>query len=221
MFKRMTTYIEQHNLLYSSQYGFRKGHSTQHAILDIIYDIQGNMNQRLLSCGVFIDLKKALDTVDHEILLNKLNHYGFRGVINDWFSSYLNNRTQTTQVGQHISDKAIITCGVPQWSVLGPLLFCYMSTIFTNVQINSSFYLFADDTNILYADKNVKALETTINIELGKFYVWLTANKLTLNTKKSNFIVFHPYQKQLAYQPKICMFVNEQNKYVDLESEVY
>ena len=83
------------------------------------------------------------------------------------------------------------------------------------------FYLFADDTNILYADKNVKALETTINIELGKFYVWLTANKLTLNIKKSNFIVFHPYQKQLAYQPKICMFDNEQNKYVDLESKVY
>ena len=110
----MTSYIEQHNLLYPSQYGFRKGHSTQHAILDIINDIQANMNQRLLSCGVFIDLKKAFDTVDHKILLNKLNHYGFRGIINDWFSSYLNNRTQTTQVGQHISDKAIITCGVPQ-----------------------------------------------------------------------------------------------------------
>ena len=83
------------------------------------------------------------------------------------------------------------------------------------------FYLFADDTNILYADKNVKALETTIQIELQKLYVWLTANKLMLNTKKSNFIVFHPYQKQLAYQPKICMFDNEQNRYVDLESKVY
>ena len=105
----MTSYIEQHNLLYPSQYGFRKGHSTQHAILDIINDIQANMNQRLLSCGVFIDLKKAFDTVDHEILLKKLNHYGFRGITNDWFSSYLSNRTQTTQVGQHISDKAIIT----------------------------------------------------------------------------------------------------------------
>ena len=99
MYKRMTSYIEQHNLLHSSQYGFCKGHSTQHAILDIINDIQANMNQRLLSCGVFIDLKKAFDTVDHKILLNKLNHYGFRGVVNDWCSSYLNNRTQTTQVG--------------------------------------------------------------------------------------------------------------------------
>ena len=220
MCKRMTSYIEKHNLLYPSQYGFRKGHSTQHAILDI-NDIQANMNQRLLSCGVFIDLKKAFDTVDHEMLLNKLNHYGFRGIINDWFSSYLNNRTQTTQVGQHISNKAIITCGVPQGSVLGPLLFLLYVNDMHKCSNKLQFYLFVDDTNILYADKNVKALETTINIELQKLYVWLTANKLMLNTKKSNFIVFHPYQNQLAYQPKICMFDNEQNKYVDLESKVY
>ena len=86
MYKRMTSYIEKHNLLCPSQYGFHKGHSTQHAILDIINDVQTNMNQRLLPCGVFIDLKNAFDTVDHEILLNKPNHYGFHGIINDWFS---------------------------------------------------------------------------------------------------------------------------------------
>ena len=80
------------------------------------------MNQRLLSCGVFIDLKKAFDTVNHDILLDKLNHYGFRGIINDWFSSYLKIRTQTTQVGHHVSDKAAVGCGVPQGSILGPLL---------------------------------------------------------------------------------------------------
>ena len=203
MYKRMTSYIKQHDLLYPSQYSFRKGHSTQHAILDIINDIQANMNQQLLSFGVIIDLKKAFDTVNHEILLNKLNHYGFRGVINDWFSSYLNNRTQTTQVGQHISDKAIITCGVPQGSVLGPLLFLLYVNNIHKCSNKLWCYPFADDTNILYADKNVKALEATINIELGKFYVWLTSNKLMLNTKKSNFKVFHPYQKQLAYQPKL------------------
>ena len=94
MYKRMTSYIEQHDLLYPSQYGFRKGHSTQHAILDI-NDIQANMNQRLLSCGVFIDLKKAFDTVDHEILLNNLNHYGFRGIINEitWKSRVQSTRS--------------------------------------------------------------------------------------------------------------------------------
>ena len=114
----MTSYIQKRDLLYHSQYGFRKRHSTQHAILDTVNDIRSNVNQGLLSCGVFIDLKKAFDTVDHNILLNKLNHYGFRGIINDWFSSYLKYRMQTTQVGQHIFDKAVVGCGVPQGSIL-------------------------------------------------------------------------------------------------------
>ena len=86
IYNRLTSYIKKHELLYSAQYGFRKGHSTQHTILDIVNDIQTNMNERLISCGVFIDLKKAFDTVDHDILLDTLNRYGFRGIINVWFS---------------------------------------------------------------------------------------------------------------------------------------
>jgi len=94
-----------------------------HAILDIVSTIQEDMDKRLFSCGVFIDLKKAFDTVDHKILLHKLNDYGFRVVINKWFSSYLDGRTQTTQIASHISKRQNTTCGVPQGSVLGPLLF--------------------------------------------------------------------------------------------------
>ena len=124
------------------------------------------MNQRLLSCGVFIDLKKAFDTVDQDVLLDKLNHYGFRGIINSWFSSYLKNRTQTTQVDCHISDKAVVGCGVPQGSVLGPLLFL----------------LYVNDIHRC-SNKNLKDLETTVNNELQNLYNWLTANKLTLNIK--------------------------------------
>ena len=150
IYNRLTSYINKHELLYSSQYGFHKGHSTQHAILDIVNDIQSNMNQRLLSCGVFIDLKKAFDTVNHDILLDKLNHYGFRGIINDWFSSYLKNRTQTTTVGHHVSDKAAVGYGVPQGSILGPLLFLLYVYDIHRCSNKFRFYLFADDTNILY-----------------------------------------------------------------------
>ena len=118
IFKRMESFIAQHNMLSPSQYGFRKTLSTQHAILDIVSTIQTNMDKRLFSCGVFIDRKKAFDTVDHKILLHKLDHYGFRGVINKWFSSYLQGRTQTTQIDSYISARNDITSGVPQGSVL-------------------------------------------------------------------------------------------------------
>ena len=96
IYNRLKSYIKKVELLYSSQYGFRKKHPTKHAKVDYVNDIQTNMNQQLLSFGIFIDLKKAFDTVDHNNLLDKLNHYGFPGLINDWFSSYLKNRVQTT-----------------------------------------------------------------------------------------------------------------------------
>ena len=149
--------------------------------------------------------------------MHKLYHYGFRGVINKWFSSYLDGRTQTTQVGSYVSKTQNTTCGVPQGSVLGPLLFLIYINDIQESSDKLKLFLFADDTNAVYADKNLKSLEFTVNQELCKLFDWLTANKLTLNIKKTNFVIFRPAQRKLNYHPKIMIFDNNQNKNVALE----
>ena len=206
---------------FSSQYGFRENCSTQHAILDILNKIQNNIDKRFYSCGIFIDLKKAFDTVDHPILLYKLHYYGIRGIINDWFSSYLSVRMQSTQIGSIVSSKERIVCGVPQGSVLGPLLFL----IYVNDMHRSSkefdFYLFADDTNLLYAEKDLNKLEVVVNEELLKLCEWLNSNKLSLNVSKSNFVIFHPYQRKVYREVNLKILDNNSEQLVSLERKTY
>ena len=221
MYNRLKSYLELNGLLYNGQYGFRENMSTQHAILDIVNSIQSNMDNKLFTCGIFLDFKKAFDTVDHSILLSKLYHYGIRGPVNEWFSSYLNGRVQTTQIDKRISSKRNVLTGVPQGSVLGPLLFViYINDIYNSSE-KLSFYLFADDTNLLYADKDLKSLESVINIELQKVCDWLNANKLTINAKKSNFVIFRPSQKKLSYQINIRIYNNASNSDTFLECKDY
>jgi hypothetical protein len=98
MYNRIASFLKKNNTLFSTQYGFREKHTTQHALLDTVSKIQNNMDNKLFSCCIFIDLQKAFDTVNHTILLSKLNYYSIRGVINNWFCSYLNGRSQTTQI---------------------------------------------------------------------------------------------------------------------------
>ena len=222
MYNRLKSYIEDNELLYKAQYGFRETFSTQHAILDIVSMIQTNMDKKMFTCGIFLDFKKAFDTVNHIILLDKLHHYGIRGIVHEWFTSYLANRTQTTHIdNDHISSKKNSITGVPQGSVLGPLLFLiYINDIYL-CSNKLAFYLFADDTNLLYADNDLKTLETVVNNELKSVCNWLNAKKLTINAKKSNFVIFRPAQKRINHQPCIRIPDNKNNVFALLECKDY
>ena len=187
-------FIKDLLIIYSSQYGFRSRHSTQHATLEILNDILSNFDKGQFTFCLFIDLKKAFDTVNYDILLSKLKNYGFRGVVNDWFKSYLIGRRQYTTINGYISDSPRTLCGVPQGSVLGTLLFLlYINDLYKSSN-KLQFYLFADDTSLTYANGDLKKLETEINEELFKVCSSLVVNKLTLNIKKTNYryIIFHP-----------------------------
>ena len=122
MFKRLYGYLESRNILYPLQFGFRQKCSTNHALIQITESIRNSIDNNEFGCGIFIDLKKAFYTVNYSILLSKLNHYGVRGKAYDWFQSYLPNREQFVSIIGHKSDSLSITCGVPQRSILGPLL---------------------------------------------------------------------------------------------------
>ena len=221
IYNGLKRFLEKHNVLYHSQYGFREGHSTFHALIEIVNNIQLNIDRKLFTCGVFLDLKKAFDTVDHSILLHKLEHYGVRGVVKDWFTSYLSDRYQTTQIGDCVSDKKRCVCGVPQCSDLGPLLFLiYINDIY-NCLNKLSFYLFADDTNILYADKCLRSLQTIVNAELKNVSTWLSTNKLSINVKKSNYVIFKSYQKRINYEVDIKIHDNATNTLASFERKDY
>lgn len=220
VYNRLINFIDKHDILSDVQYGFRKKHSTQHTLLDIINTIQYNMDHKLLTCAVFIDLAKAFDTVDHSILLKKLYIYGIRGCVYNWFKSYLSERTQTTSVNNCISDKVGINYGVPQGSILGPVLFLLYINDICNVSKILKFHIFADDTNILYSNKCIKKLESTMNTELEKLQIWFIANKLTINTKKTNFVIFHS-SRRLIVPINIQIFDYKTNKFLPLDQKNY
>ena len=188
-------------------------------MLDIVNTILQNMDNGEFSCGVFIDLKKAFDTVNHEILLAKLDNYGIRGVFNSCLRSYLTDRKQTTEVNNVVSQAESTLCGVPQGSVLGPLLFLlYINDIYKSSSL-FAFYLFADDTSIILANNNLKDLETLVNRELGN--EWLKADKLSLNIKKTIFVIFCPRQKNMPFIPRIRILDSVTNTYAYLEMKDY
>ena len=192
MYNRIELFLNEFNLIYENQFGFRKKHSTEHALSAIIEQIRTNLDNKTFSAAVFIDLEKAFDTVNHCILLKKLDHYGINNIANRWLGSYLSNRMQNVSLNGASSENQPITCGVPQGSILGPLLFLIYIDDLRFSLTNCSVFHFADDTNLLFSMKNPKLLSKVINKELKNLYEWLCSNRLSLNASKTEFLIFRP-----------------------------
>ena len=172
-------------LICSQQSGFRPGYSTCTSLTYVTNYLYKQMDQGKITGIVFLDLKKAFDTVDHELLLCKLNAYGIRDAALAWFKSYLINRKQATTFRGESSVLESFEVGVPQGSILGPLLFMIYINDLPQVVSKASVMLYADDTAIMYSDSNIVNVESTLNEELDAINSWLKLNKLTLNASKT------------------------------------
>jgi hypothetical protein len=190
MYKRLNDYLTKYTMLSPNQYGFRKGYSCYMALLDMHYNISTALDRKEYAAGVFLDLSKAFDTVDHAILIKKLEHYGIRGTPLNLFISYLSCRKQYVSFRGTNSYLSTVICGVPQGSTLGPLLFLLYINDITSCSAVLKFILFADDTNIFFSHKDINILIKTLNQELLKLSMWFRANKLSLNVLKTNFMFF-------------------------------
>ena len=193
--QKLDCFIENNGLLNECQYGFRTGRSTASAVMNIVEDITSAIDKKLYTIGVFIDLKKAFDTIDHSLLLKKLRTYGMRGVVLDWLTSYLTNRQQYTQFANNTSGNLEIKCGIPQGSVLGPKLFILFLNDICDVSTLLHFVLFADDTNFYCSANNIDELIQKMEQEMVKLKKWFDINKLSLNLKKTKFMVFSKRKK--------------------------
>ena len=197
IYKRLYYFLQKEHLLYNSQYGFRNKHSTINAVMEFVGKVLNGFENEQYTLSVFLDLSKAFDTIDHNILLNKLDRYGIRGQANNWFKSYLSERQQQVKYTDGVRSRLMtVNCGVPQGSVLGPLLFIiYTNDIYKSV-VGSHCILFADDTTMFSIHKDIDTLVKIITKDMNILIDWFKANKLSLNLGKTNCMLFKPKHKK-------------------------
>ena len=204
MYNRLISFLESNKILFKNQFGFRKQHSTYMALVLLLYKIVKALENGEYVIGIFLDFSKAFDTVDPNILLKKLEYYGIRGVCLDWFKSYLTVRKQYVTYNGIPSGTKLIQCGVPQGSVLGPLLFLLYINDLPNVCKSADPILFADDTNLFMNGSNLIDLQTEINSELLEISTWLKINKLSLNVSKTHHMIFTTKRKD---KPSVALSI--------------
>ena len=203
IYSRIYEFLELNKFIYNRQFGFRANHSTNHALISMTESIKSFLDSSDCVAGIFIDLKKAFDTVNHQILCNKLNYYGFRGKINDLLKSFLSNRKQFVSINGYDSSCFQIKCGVPQRSTLGPLLLLlYINDLRISLRHAITSH-FADDTSIIYASKITKTIETNFNCDLKCVSEWLRSNRLSLNVSKTKLLFFRSKNKSIPHNISI------------------
>ena len=196
MYKRTYYFLEQTDQLYQSQYGFRKSHSCETAIMELASSIIKGKDDGFYTLALFIDLSKAFDTVDHNILLDKLDKYGIRGVAKEWYRSYLTNRqmrvkcfVSSTGKFEH-SNYLPLAYGAPQGSCLGPLIFLLFTNDLHKQIENCNTILFADDTTLYKTHRNLNYLKWGLEDDMTRLSAWFRANKLSMNVAKTVCVLF-------------------------------
>ncbi len=197
--KRVYSFLNDNDILYRHQYGFRKGHSTADAVTQFVKDTLLAYDKNEHTLAIFLDLSKAFDTIDHGLLLKKLERYGIRGIALKWFQSYLKDRYQYVVYNNVKSETKQVQCGVPQGSVLGPLLFLVYINDLPNSLKKLKTILFADDSTAYYSSKSKYELEETVNSELQSLCNWFKVNKLSLNIGKTNYLAIGKSQNRNNY----------------------
>ena len=213
--KRLLHYLNIKNIISFSQYGFQPNSSTELAVLELQDRIVKSMATHKFCLGLSVDLSKAFDTLNHDILFTKLEILGIRGITLSWFKSYLSNRKQFVKFKNSNSTLCGITCGVPQGSILGPLLFLIYMNDLPTILSSSVAILFADDTTLLIDHSNYDSLIDQTNLEVKRLYKWFCANKLSMNKNKTNYIVFHSQNKRFPPNRKQVVLNNTPINEVD------
>ena len=199
MHNRIMKFLNVNNSLFGMQYGFRPGRSCEHALLDAQSTISDSLNKRQISILLLIDFSKAFDMVDHTILLWKLEYYGIRGLAQQWLKSYLSNRKQFVSINGSNSGEECITYGVPQGSILGPLLFIIYINDIPEIACFAKFILYADDANIILTGDNIDDLYKQLINLTTTLLKWVNCNGLALNLKKTKYMIFSRSRVELPH----------------------